>query len=114
MEYANAVALTETTILSDLVEATYDGYARGTVGSWVGPQTDLSGDIVVVPNAPITFSCSGATTLNTVYGIGILNPAGTTLLAAADFPTPISPVPGQVHSVNPKIAANGSVDNCLC
>ncbi len=114
MEYVNSIALTESTLLSDLVEATYDGYARGSIASWLGPELDIDGNLVVVPAAPVAFSCSGDVTVNTLIGIGILDPSGTTLLAAAEFATPFSPIPTQVHRVTPDVALTGQIDLCLC
>lgn len=114
MEYTNNVVLTEATLLSDLVEGTYDGYARGSIASWVGPELDLQGNQVVVPAAVVTFSCSGPVTVNTVIGYGILDSTGATLLAAATYPTPISPIPGQVHRILPALVMSGSIDSCAC
>jgi hypothetical protein len=114
LEYVNVVALTETTPLSALTEAGYDGYARGTIASWLGPELDLQNDLVVVPAAAAVFSCSGHTTVQSVIGCAILDSTGTTLLAAAEYATPISPLPGQVHRVSPAVGLAGEIDLCLC
>jgi hypothetical protein len=114
MEYVNSVALSEASKLSDLVEAGYDGYARGSIASWVGPEVDLNGNMIVAAAVPVAFSCSGALTVQSVIGSGVLDSTGATLLFAADYPTPISPTPGQVHAVTPKFGPKGTVDSCLC
>ena len=114
MEYITSVALSLDTTLEDLTEATYNGYTRGSIASWLGPELDIEGNLVVVPVTPVVFSCSGSTTVNTVIGVGILDSTGTTLLAAADYATALSPVPGQVHRVTPDVALTGQVDVCLC
>lgn len=114
LEYTNDVVLTESLLLSQLVEASYDGYARGSIASWVGPSVDLQGNNVVTPSVPVAFSCSGNLTINTVKGYGVLDSTGATLLAAVNFPTPISPIPGQVHHVTPALVMQGTVDSCLC
>lgn len=113
-QYANPVALTDKTVLADMTLASFDGYEPATIASWRSPYTDLDGDLVISPSVPSTFSCTGQITVNTVYGSALLDSTGTTLLAAQQYDSAITPITGQAWQVTPEISVSGSINACLC
>jgi hypothetical protein len=86
--YANNAALGENTVLGDLTEATFTGYAASIALVWNPAYTQQDGTPTV--DAPsVTFaSTSPFTTGNTIYGFYVTNGAGSTLLYAQAFAAP--------------------------
>jgi hypothetical protein len=109
--YVNNVALTPQTVLTDLVDATFDGYAQDTVTGWVGPYKNLAGDIVISPSVLPAFHCTGTLTANSCKGYYAYRPDTTVLQIAGQFDTAITPTPGQRFSVVPEVAVQGTVDS---
>ena len=111
--YQNQVALTPGTVLTDLLDATFDGYSKVTVTGWNAPYENLQGDIVVSPSVLPAFHCTGTVSVNTCYGYYGYRPDTTILQIAGQFETAISPTPGQRFSVVPEVAPKGTVDSTV-
>jgi hypothetical protein len=109
--YTNPVALSETTVLTDLVDATFDGYAKDTTVGWVPPYKNLAGEIVITPSVLPAFHCTGTVTTNTCQGYYAYRPDTTVLQMAGQFDTAISPTPGQRFNIVPEVAVQGTVDS---
>lgn len=88
-------------LIADLTEANFDGYARQTVGTWLGP---FWASPVASTSAPlVTFTCTGGGTPNTIYGYGLVSIADGLLLWAEKNPAgPVTiSAAGQVYVVVP-------------
>lgn len=85
--YKNNIQPTNQTVLGDFVEADYDGYASESLTAWGA--TFLNGDGNAESVAPnITFTCTGDTTPNIVYGYYITDAADAVLLMSGKFDAP--------------------------
>lgn len=89
--FQNNIVVEPTTLLTDLVEADYDGYAAVAIGTV--PTLYLGADNnYVAQYAHIAFQPTGSVVSNTVYGYwveGTFGGAGAKLGWAARFPEPI-------------------------
>lgn len=86
--FQNNIVPTPATILTDLVEATFDGYAASAAVTWGSVVVDPAGNAVVYGDAK-TFTMTGSTTPNTVYGYYVTNSAGSTLEYLELFDSPV-------------------------
>lgn len=84
--FSNNVSVGATTVLSDLTEASFAGYAPASP-AWGAP--GLSGTTAQIIPSPtnVDFSYSGGSTA-TVYGAYLTDAAGTALFGATTFATP--------------------------
>ncbi len=72
-----------TTVLADLTEANFDGYARITLDSWTSAFLNADNK-AEVDETTRTFTVSGVSTPNTVYGAFVLDGSGNLLYAERD------------------------------
>lgn len=73
-----------TTILADLVQADFVGYALSSVVVWGEIGVDVNGRAIVFAPSK-EFSPTDATVPNTIFGYFLVNGAGTVLLSAVRF-----------------------------
>lgn len=85
--FTNDIIPGRNTVIGDLVEATFAGYAAGVL-VWSAGENDSAGRAVLI-GTPATFSPADAVLEETIYGVGITNTAETTLFAAERFATPV-------------------------
>lgn len=89
MLFQNNVTPTKTTVLADLTIPTYTGYVAQTTGTFGAPYVGTDGlERITAPG--LQFQPSDDATPNTIYGYAITNTAGTVLIAAKKFDTPVS------------------------
>jgi hypothetical protein len=101
------------TTLANLTEVSFDGYARQTVGSVMGPYVDQAGnvdlDLYANAGAPLAFTASptlGSAT--TAMGYFLATTAGSPVLLGFEFfsgPVTIN-TPSQVVQVIPNVSFN--------
>jgi len=85
--FQNDITPTVETVLADLVEATFDGYASiETAGQQPADENPEGWGQANIPE--VTFNMTGAVTPNTIYGGYLLNQAGA-LLGLFRFPNPV-------------------------
>lgn len=77
------------TVLADLTVATFTGYAEVDSTTWGGAFQNADGDAQVIPPVIATFTATGSTIGNTVYGFYVVDAAGTALLWAERFDAPV-------------------------
>lgn len=75
-------------VLADLTQPTYTGYAA-IVLTWGAATYDPNGQVVSFSQLA-TFKATAGPINITVYGYGITNPAGTSLLASGLFAAPLA------------------------
>lgn len=101
--------ITDDTVLTDLVEADYNGYAPMTSSAWGDPVEESNGDISML--APLlVFIKTGGGTLNTVYAVycTIDVDAVTHLLGVVRFAAGVPMVLGTDQCpVRPKLRLRG-------
>jgi hypothetical protein len=98
------VAITPTTPLASLVEATFDGYAAVSAGapsqSFIGPD-----GLVYVEWEEVLFVMTGSTTTNIIYSYYLTNTASTVLLGGNALPAPVNmTAPNQGLPIEPSIS----------
>lgn len=76
------------TLLADLVEATFDGYAEEAAYTLGGAYIDTDGQIHLTGPSKL-WTATGTTVTETIFGWMLLNTAGTALYLAGRFPNPI-------------------------
>jgi len=86
--FTNNITPTRSTILADLVEAAYAGYARQ-AGVYSVPGRDQNGNIGSFTTRLIWQETGGPTAVN-VYGIFLVDSTGMILYGAELFDTPIT------------------------
>jgi len=86
--FQNDIVPTPATVMSDLTEATFTGYAAAAAIVWGTPYLDVTG-IALVTAASHEFVSTGSTIGNIIYGWALTNAAKTDLKKAARFTTPI-------------------------
>jgi len=89
--FTNDIALTPDLIKTDFTEADYTGYASQTLGATPVAMLNPEGDIVAqFPH--LTFTPTGTTITNTIYGYWVEGTGGGTgdrVLFAANFDPPV-------------------------
>lgn len=101
--FVNDYVPTQATVIGDLTEASFGGYARITTDSW-GTAFINAATIAESDEVLRTFTVTGAPLTQTVYGYFLLDAAGV-LIAAERNPaggTPMTPA-GTVYPVWPRI-----------
>jgi len=95
--YQTLVTPTDQTVLADLTEANYDGYARQASHTW--------GDVFIDPNGlyseqaqQLVFSPTGSDTMNTIYGLFVVGSDSAALLAVEPFDSPV-PLTGPLSNL---------------
>lgn len=106
--FQNNIAINDATLMANLTEATFDGYAAISLplgGATVGidPLTGQQFLDVIPGLAGNIFTCTGgAAEPQTVYGYAIVNSTKTILLAAQNFTPPVTFTgAGQILDVGP-------------
>lgn len=86
--YTNVHQPSKGTLLADLTQATYTGYALVAIATWGAPFLDPIGNPTMVGNH-IQFQPTDGAVPNTITGWFIVDSAGTDLLIACALPTPV-------------------------
>lgn len=86
--FTNPITPSGTTVLADLTEATFTGYAAVATGTWKPSGIDPDGNLSV--QAPtLQFMATDTDVQETVYGAAITNTGKTELFAVEVFDQPI-------------------------
>ncbi len=90
--YQNDLVPTKGTVIADLTEATFTGYASITLTTWNGPYINASGNCVVLAGQKQFDTASPYTVGNNVYGYWVESSTGDLLLIGrfADAPIPMA------------------------
>lgn len=106
--YANPITLQRSTLLADLTEATFVGYAAAAGVTFSASYVDVDGSALAL-GADNVFICTSATTPNTIYGYYFTDAGNTNLLIAYSFanPVPISAV-GNAVAIAPFVRYSGT------
>jgi hypothetical protein len=88
--YKTALSLGPNLQLADLVEADFDGYAGSGAVTWNAASYSPDGKATLVGDLKSFVATGPFTTGNTIYGYYVTNGAGTALLWARQFATPIA------------------------
>jgi len=97
---------TRTTVLADLDECDFDGYAAQDLASWIFDTVTAHVGYITYP--PVTFTRSAGATSNNVFGYYITDAANTELywteraVPAADHVGTVMSIPTQTIVVTPK------------
>lgn len=97
MLFTNNIVPTKATVLADLTEATFGGYARTTLAGWTAPYVNMAGNYSIDNLDIQEFDGDGSGPDEAIMGYGVLNAGGTVLLQAEKFATPIQVSGGNVH-----------------
>lgn len=73
--FVNNYTPSPTTVIGDLVEASFGGYSRIPLTGWV-PAAGIAGDKAETHEVTRTFTCTGAPLTETVYGYYLVTPTG--------------------------------------
>lgn len=84
-----AVAPSKDTVLADVMEADFTGYAQKAVTAWTAVFDDLSGKPSVRTGSN-HWQPTDAVSPNVIYGQILVDTAGTTLLGVEIFDTPVN------------------------
>lgn len=86
MLYKSNTTITTGTVKADLTEADFAGYAQITLAAGNFPGASVSGHVASSTySVTLTWTRSTTGTSQTVYGMAILNSAGTKIIAAGPF-----------------------------
>jgi hypothetical protein len=87
MLFLNNLTPSKTTVKADLTtEASFAGYTRLTLAAANFPAASVAGDVASsVYAVTLTWTRSTSGTAQTVYGMAVLNSAGTKIIAAGNF-----------------------------
>lgn len=98
--FQNNVVPSRDTLLADLTPADFTGYALNATAAYAAAGLDSDGTPIMATGV-ITFTAGSPITVsNTIYGYYIVDSAGTALLLAERFPTPVQvALPGQVLKI---------------
>lgn len=99
--FQGPVVFTDQTVLSDLLEADFDGYVEWTQFNWSTPFFDEDGTTIMV-STNARFVCTGNTHPNTIGGWYLTDAADTTFVYGQNF-NPLKPISeaGQAVNVQP-------------
>lgn len=86
---AIAQPISPSTVLADLTEADYDGYAQKTLTTWNAPYLDPAGGASIQPGTQQFDFAAGAGDTNVILGFYVLNAAGA-LVFIGNFDAPIA------------------------
>jgi hypothetical protein len=105
--FTNTPPLSQTTVLADLTEPTFAGYAQQAVGwSAAFQQPDFSW---ATQGGLYTFQATNDLTPTVVTGCFLVDGGGTQLIMAEMFDTPVNlPTSAQACLVSPQVAAGNS------
>lgn len=87
--FENEEPITPQTVFADLAEATYDGYAQSSAVTWGTVHLDLEQRAQVLC-MPKEFLPTGNSTVSVVHHVGLVDAAGTTLLASYKLDEPLT------------------------
>lgn len=89
--FSNNYTVLATTVLSDLVEASFSGYSAQLLSGWSTPSIGGDGSAGTYP-APVTFTPTSSGGSGNLYGYYITDSTGTILLAVWNFTSPPSAI----------------------
>jgi len=95
--YQTQITPTDQTVLADLTEANYDGYARKVSHTWSPTFVDPNG-LYSKQAQTLVFQPTGDDTMNTIYGLFVTGDDSTALLAVEPFDSPI-PLTGTLSNI---------------
>lgn len=102
--FKSNTVLTPDTVLADLTEADFTGYAQSAAVTWGSPGYDVNKVPEVLGDMKVFNSGTPITITNVVYGYFVVDGAGTTLLYAEKFATPASVINAdQMLAVVPRV-----------
>lgn len=105
--YVNNVTPAKSTVLADLTEATFDGYANVNVlaAGWTAPYVNAAGNGEMSTLAQAAFNATGTTTSEMAFGYYVTDNPATVLLFAEKFAVavPMGAVVGQHLGVIPRV-----------
>lgn len=93
--FSNGVVVTEQTLIGDLTESAYPGYAESAALVWSVAGVDDAGNHVVVADAPTPFHVTGDPAGEMLHGVYLVSGAGA-LLAGGTFGAPVPLVNGEL------------------
>lgn len=101
--FKNDLVPAPNTVLADFTEADFDGYAASAAIVWGDPYQNELNQSTILGDAK-TFTATGATTPNDIYGYYITDAGGTELLLSERF-AEVQPMPaaGAVTIVIPRV-----------
>jgi len=106
--YQNNIVLGRSTVLSNLTEANFTGYAAVASYTWSTPYVDVDGSALAI-GADEAFIATAATPSNQVYGYYFTDSGATMLLAAYAFAAPVAIAGiGQAVTVVPFMRYSGT------
>lgn len=95
--YVNVITPSDGTLLSNLVEANYDGYARKVSHTWGTVFKDPNG-LYSQQAQQLVFQPTGSSTMNTCQGLFVTGSDSTKLLGVEPFNAPI-PLTGPLTNI---------------
>lgn len=102
MPFKNNVALGPATVIGDLNECDFTGYAVSSAVVWGDPGYLPDGTAIVTGDAKVFRVGASPTVLNTVYGWALVNAAKDVLYFARKFESPVVlSTAGQIFAVLP-------------
>jgi len=110
--FTNTPTLNKMTVLADLTQPTYAGYAEQTM-TWSATRRNALNQICTQATL-VSWTMSDDLTPTTVLGYGITDSAGTALLAAEMFPSPVALVDtlSALGVISEWVAANAAPGQC--
>jgi len=107
----NNPAVTPNTVWADLVEATFDGYARSAAVTWADPFTSSSTQVPVMAGDAKTFLCTGDTVVETVFFYAIVTDAvPPVVLALRQLEVPETMSDGHGLIIVPRVGLSAAAD----
>jgi hypothetical protein len=105
MLYVNNIAPTNKTVIGDLTEASWTGYARSAAVTWALPILSNNTGLPTIVADAKTFTVTTNAGPQTAYGYALVTTVTAVdhLLAIAPFDTPINPGPGTEIIVQARI-----------
>jgi hypothetical protein len=98
--YQNDYAFVPTTVVGDLTEADFTGYAFASDANQVGP-IDTAGSQQALTSSQTFIASNPITVTNTIYGYYVTKNAGVDLVCGERFPVPIQiQNPGEFVGLN--------------
>lgn len=79
--YSNNYTPNATTVLSDLTESAFSGYASTATGGWTAPQLQQDGSWISSTNLIGLFTLSALTVTETIYGVYLTDTTGALFAA---------------------------------
>jgi hypothetical protein len=114
MLYTNNFSPSASTVIADLTEATFTGYARSAVVTWANAVLSNETSLPALLGDAKTFTVTAQTTPpETVFGYALVATISAVdyLLGVKPAPTPISPVAGTEIVVQPRFGLDDETED---